>query len=61
MWPLLDLALPLEAEGPVDHEFTAHGKDGGEDGDTADISDHRTKPLFLANEDLPEDNHYSRS
>lgn len=34
------LALPLEAEGLVDPEFSGNGEEGHDDGDATRISDH---------------------
>jgi hypothetical protein len=37
--PLLHLALPLEAEGLVDPQFSGNGEDGHGHGDAANVSD----------------------
>ena len=53
------LALPLEAECPVDKELAEERKESEDDGNAVDVSDHLLTPRF-AIKDLPEDDDYGR-
>lgn len=44
---LFGLALPLEAESPVDNKLAAEREDGGENGDAVNMSDHLLPPTLL--------------
>jgi hypothetical protein len=53
---LVELALPLEAEGLVDPEFATEREEGGYDGDAVEVLDMDMCKTFVWRGDPPKDN-----